>query len=156
MKKALRFLVLICGLCAIGAQAQTIGNAWHIPVNTVPNSSSTMRSPLSGSDAGTTITVYNGNQFQGSGNPGDQSGGMVFYKSATGSYQSVPLGFFTQSGNDKFWVASFTAPSPGPVQYYLQITYQRSHHDLSLRHRLRRATPLPTPPSPRRILTRSI
>ncbi len=124
MKTSLRLLVFILGLCALGAQAQMLGNAWHVPVNTVPNSSSTMRSPLSGSDAGATITVYNGNQFQGSGNPGDQSGGTVFYKSGTGSYQPVPLGFFTQSGNDKFWVASFTAPSPGPVQYYFQITYQ--------------------------------
>src|SRR6476619_2632688 len=93
------------------AMAQ-LGNAWHIPNNTVPTNGANMRTPLSAIDTGTTVTIYNGNQFQGSGNPGDQSGGTVFYKaqSSNGSWLTAPLGFFSQSGNDKFWVASFTAP----------------------------------------------
>ena len=112
MIRFLRFLLLILiGFFAAAAHGQTIGNAWHIPTNIVPNSSANMRSPLSGIDPGSSVTIYNGNQFQGSGNPGNQSGGAVFYKSVSGSYVSVPLGFFTTSGNDKFWSASFTAPS---------------------------------------------
>src|SRR5205085_5002973 len=94
------FLILV-GFFAAAAHGQTIGNAWHIPTNIVPNSSANMRSPLSGIDPGSSVTIYNGNQFQGSGNPGNQSGGAVFYKSVSGSYVSVPLGFFTTSGNDK-------------------------------------------------------
>ncbi len=123
MKRSLPLLILILiGIFSATAQAQ-LGNAWHIPNNIVPNSSSNMRSPLNGIEAGSTVTIYNGNQFQGTGNPGNQSGGSVYYKSATGSYTSVPLAFFTQSNNDKYWVASFTAPAPGPLQYYLQINY---------------------------------
>jgi len=123
MKQSIHFLIVVAtGIFAVTAQAQ-VGNAWHIPTNTVPNSSANMRSPLNGIEVGSTVTIYSGNQFQGGGNPGNQSGGSVFYKSATGSYSSVPLSFFTQSNNDKYWVASFTAPSPGPLQYYLQINY---------------------------------
>ena len=125
MKQTLRlFIFIVVGLFAAAAQAQ-LGNAWHIPNNVVPNSTANMRSPLSGLDTGSTVTIYNGNQFQGSGNPGNQTGGSVFYKTGSGAYQSVALGFFTQSGNDKFWSASFTVPpsSNGVIQYYLQINY---------------------------------
>src|SRR5262245_26532049 len=122
MKPIHLFIAIVGGIFAATAQAQ-LGNAWHIPTNTVPNSSANMRSPVTGIEAGSTVTIYNGNQFQGGGNPGNQSGGSVFYKSSTGTYNSVPLSFFTQSNNDKYWVASFTAPSPGPLQYYLQINY---------------------------------
>ncbi|MBA3961668.1 MAG: hypothetical protein H0X40_07190 [Chthoniobacterales bacterium] len=124
MKRSLPTLILVLvSFFVTSGFAQTLGNAWHIPTNTIPSTSTTMRSPLSSIDPGATVTIYNGNQFQGSGNPGNQSGGAVFYKSASGSYVSVPLGFYSTSGNDKYWVASFTAPSPGPVQYYLQINY---------------------------------
>ena len=125
MKQTLRlFIFIVVGLFAAAAQAQ-LGNAWHIPNNVVPNSTANMRSPLSGLDTGSTVTIYNGNQFQGSGNPGNQTGGSVFYKTGSGAYQSVALGFFTQSGNDKFWSVSFTVPpsSNGVIQYYLQINY---------------------------------
>ncbi len=89
MKRTLPlFLFILLGILASAAQAQ-LGNAWHVPTNTVPNSSNTMRSPLNNFEAGSIVTIYNGNQFQGSGNPGNQSGGSVFYKSVTGSYVSV-------------------------------------------------------------------
>ncbi len=107
------------------AAAQGLGNAWHVPANAVPNIGGNMRSPLSGMDTGTTVTIYNGNQYQGSGNPGNQTGGALFYKSASGAWQSVALSFATQNGNDKFWRASFAAPpsANGVIQYYLQINY---------------------------------
>ena len=86
MKQSIHFLIVVAtGIFAVTAQAQ-VGNAWHIPTNTVPNSSANMRSPLNGIEVGSTVTIYSGNQFQGGGNPGNQSGGSVFYKSATGSY----------------------------------------------------------------------
>jgi alpha amylase-like protein len=126
----LSFVSLTAALVSIVASGTTmaqLGNAWHIPNNTVPTNGANMRTPLSNIDTGTTVTIYNGNQFQGSGNPGNQSGGTVFYKaqSSNGPYSSVPLGFFSQSGNDKFWVANFTAPPSdnGVIQYYLQINY---------------------------------
>ena len=104
-----------------------LGNAWHIPNNTVPTNGANMRSPLSSIDPGGTVTIYNGNQFQGSGNPGNQSGGAVFYKAqaVTGSLPVRAARFFPQSVNDKYWAASFTAPPSdnGVIQYYLQINY---------------------------------
>ena len=124
MNRITRYLILlVLGAACSMAQAQTLGNAWHVPTNSVPNSTATMRSPLSNIDGGTTVTIYNGNQFQGSGNPGNQSGGAVFYRSAGGTYQSVNLNFFTESGNDKFWSASFAAPATGPIEYYVQVNY---------------------------------
>ncbi len=106
------------------ALAQNTGNAWHVPVNAVPGSA-TMRSPLHGIDTGATVTVYSGNQFQGSGTPGNQTSGTLFYKTANGFWQGVGLSFFAESGNDKFWRASFNAPSSasGVIQYYFQINY---------------------------------
>lgn len=124
------FLVASAGLLSISiantAMAQ-LGNAWHIPNNTVPTNGANMRTPLSAIDTGTTVTIYNGNQFQGTGNAGNQNGGTVFYKaqSSNGPWLSASLAFFSQSGNDKFWSTSFTAPpsDTGVIQYYLQINY---------------------------------
>src|SRR3954466_15560636 len=95
------FVALIAislSLLAGNTATAQLGNAWHIPNNTVPTNGANMRSPLNNIDAGTTVTIYNGNQFQGSGNPGNQSGGTVFYKAqSSGSWSSVSLGFFSQS-----------------------------------------------------------
>lgn len=114
--------VLLCG--GPVAWAQNLGNAWHIPVNTVPGGSK-MRTPLNGIDTGATVTIYSGNQFDGSGTPGNQSSGTVWYKTANGTWQGVAMSFFAQSGNDKFWEARFAAPASasGVIQYYLQINY---------------------------------
>ena len=123
------FVTLIAislSIVAVNSAHAQLGNAWHIPNNTVPTNGANMRSPLNNIDAGATVTIYNGNQFQGSGNPGNQSGGTVFYKAqSSGSWSSVSLGFVSQSGNDKFWSASFTVPESdtGVIQYYLQINY---------------------------------
>lgn len=125
-----RFLVVAvaASLLSIGTAMAELGNAWHIPNNTVPTNGANMRSPLSNIDTGTTVTIYNGNQFQGSGNPGDETnGGAVFYKAQNSNapWSEAPLFFFSESGNDKFWRATFAAPvsDTGVIQYYLRINY---------------------------------
>ena len=135
MKRSLPlFLVILLGILASAAQAQ-IGNAWHVPTNTVPNSSSTMRAPLNNFDPGSTITIYSGNQFQGAGNPGNQSGGSVFYKSATGSYHFRPARIFHPKrerqvlGRQLHRAFARADPVLPPDQLH------RSLHDLSLRDR---------------------
>ena len=123
-------LLCLASLAAIflpaapAAFAQNLGNAWHVPANTIPGGS-TMRAPLHGIDTGATVTIYSGNQFQGSGTPGDQSSGIVWYKTANGTWVGATMSFFAESANDKFWRASFAAlPSAsGVIQYYLQINY---------------------------------
>lgn len=134
MKRLLCLLLTTAfGFWTIAASAQNLGNAWHIPTNLVPNSSNTMRTPLSDVTTGGTVTVYNGNQFQGSGNPGNQTGGAVYYKSANGTWLTAPLTYFTTSGNDKYWSATFTTPpsANGLIQYYLQVNYS-DHSDTFL------------------------
>ena len=60
--------------------APTLGNAWHIPSNEEP-AGTTMRAPFV-VYPGNNVTIYNGNQYQGTGNIGDQatSASRVFYK----------------------------------------------------------------------------
>ena len=119
-------LALVCLLTG-GARAQNLGNAWHISDNSSNLGGTHMRSPRFEIGTNTTVTIYNGNQFQGGGTPGNQTGGTLFYKAAgAGSWSSTPLGFDRTTGNNKFWSASFStsafAPSE-PVEYYLRITY---------------------------------
>jgi alpha-D-xyloside xylohydrolase len=110
----------------------TIGNAWHIPNSTeggVLPGGATMRSPLS-VPMGTNVTVYNGNQFQGSGgNPGNQlqTGSTVYYKRSTDStWSSVAMTFSTQNGNNKYFYATIpsgTFNGGDLIQYYFKIPY---------------------------------
>jgi alpha-D-xyloside xylohydrolase len=106
----------------------TIGNSWHIPTSTEAGITGGMRTPLIAA-AGSPVTIYNGNQFQGGVNQGNQlqTGSTVFYKKSTDSiWSSVPMTFFLQSGNNKY----FSAPIPASafaagdtIQYYLKIPY---------------------------------
>ncbi len=107
----------------------TLGNAWHIPNNAEPAGVGSMRSPLT-VPLGTDVTIYSGNQYQGSGgNPGNQvqTGSTVFYKRSTdASWSSVPMAFFSQAGNNKYFSATIpsgTFYSGDVIQYYLKIPY---------------------------------
>ncbi len=87
--------------------------------------------PSSRSGRTRSILIYSGNQYQGSGNPGNQTGGTLYYKSASATaWSSVNLGFDNQTGNNKYWRASFNTNGFGAddvIQYYLLVTY--SDHD---------------------------
>lgn len=105
-----------------------IGNAWHIPVIPEPSISS-MRSPIDAIYSNTTVTLYNGNQFQGAGTAGNQlqTGSTIYHKHATSVvWQTVPMTFFLESGNNKYFQGSIPggAYSAGDVvQYYFRIPY---------------------------------
>ncbi|MFL6516314.1 MAG: hypothetical protein ACJ8M1_14940 [Chthoniobacterales bacterium] len=110
----------------------TLGNAWHIPTNSVPNSGDQMRAPLS-PNTNTTVAIYVGNQYQGSGNPGTANGGTVFYKaqSSNAPYLTASLSSFTTSNNDSFFKATFQVPpsDTGVIQYYIQLNYSDGHEN---------------------------
>jgi glucose/arabinose dehydrogenase/mono/diheme cytochrome c family protein len=120
--------VLLTTNSAFNAQ---IGNAWHIPMSTesgaVPNG---MRNPLNVL-AGSTITIINGSQFQGSGDPGNQlqTGSTIFYKRTTdANWSSAPMTFQSQGSgatvNNKYYAGTLPAFSGGDVvQYYLKIPF---------------------------------
>ena len=110
-----------------------LGNCWHIPTNIESNSNNTsMRSPVSGMTSNTAVFLYTGNQYQGSGNPGNQlqTGSTIYYRNATNStWSSIPMFFWYAggaSGNNKYYSNSIPANTfnaGDTVQYYFQIPY---------------------------------
>ncbi len=121
--------VLLTTLSTFAAHS---GNAWHIPDSTesgaVPGG---MRNPLN-VIAGSTIAIYNGSQFQGSGgDPGNQlqTGSTIFYKRTTdANWSSVSMTFQSQGSggtvNNKYYAGTLPAFSGGDVvQYYLKIPF---------------------------------
>ncbi len=103
------------------------GNAWHIPSSAEPGGA-TMRSPFT-PGAGAGVTIYNGSQFQGAGDPGNQTqtGSTVFYKKITDSaWSSAAMTFHSQAGNNKYYggVIPAAALNPGDtIQYYLRVPF---------------------------------
>ena len=110
-----------------------LGTCFHIPSDIeTGNSGLTMRSPLTGMSSNTPVFLYTGNQFQGSGNPGNQlqTGSTIFYRNATNStWSSIPMFFWYQggaSGNNKYYSNSIPANlfnTGDTVQYYFKIPY---------------------------------
>ena len=78
-----RTLIVPPRQAAVTAAGTTIGNAWHIPDDSTDLNGTHMRNPEFEVGSSTAVTVYNGSQFQGSGNPGNQTGGSLFYKAAS-------------------------------------------------------------------------
>src|ERR1700761_3115454 len=128
---SLRFVAVLAASFVFTAAANAqLGTAWHIPDSSELGGTH-MRNPEFEFGPSTAITIYNGNQFQGSGNPGNQTGGTLFYKSQSSSgmvpnWVSVALTFDSQNGNNKYWKAGFNTSQFGPnevIQYSLQVNY---------------------------------
>ncbi len=127
------FLRLLCAVVlffAGHAAAQNLGNAFHVPDSNEFNGLH-MRNPEFEIGTNSSVLIYSGNQYQGSGNPGNQTGGTLYYKAASATaWSSVNLGFDNQTGNNKYWRASFNTNgfnADDVLQYYLLVTY--SDHD---------------------------
>ena len=112
---------------ATTSTATTIGNAWHIPDDSTDLNGTHMRNPEFEISSSTAVTIYNGSQFQGSGNPGNQTGGYLYYKAASATaWTSLPLGFDSQNGNNKYWRATFNTSAFGVddvIQYYVEVDF---------------------------------
>ena len=119
--------VVISPRTPVTATATTLGNAWHIPDDSTDLDGTHMRNPEFELSSNTAVTVYSGSQFQGSGNPGNQTGGYLYYKAAGATaWTRVALGFDSQNGNNKYWRASFSTSAFGVddvIQYYLEVDY---------------------------------
>jgi len=106
-----------------------LGNAWHIPGGPEPEGSAGMRDPVGGVFAGSTVTVFSGNQFRGHGNPGNQlqAGSKLLFRAANDTaWRELPLTFRQASGNNKYFAATIPAGTfadGSAVQYYLRIAY---------------------------------
>ncbi|HPA78138.1 MAG TPA: hypothetical protein PK722_05780 [Kiritimatiellia bacterium] len=115
---------------SVGTPPANLGNCWHIPTNTEPFTA-TMRNPAGDPSTNQAVYIYNGSQYQGAGNPGDQTGGWLFHKKTdAGSWSSNSLSFDSVDSNNKYWVGLIPAgtyAASDEVQYYLLITY--NDHD---------------------------
>ncbi|PWU14632.1 MAG: hypothetical protein C5B50_16990 [Verrucomicrobia bacterium] len=107
-----------------------IGNCWHIPNNPETNVAiPSMRIPVEGIYSNTVVTIVNGNQYQGTGNTGDQASlnSFIYYKRSTDStWSSLPMYFLGLGGNNKYFSNSIPAnvfKAGDVVQYYLKIGY---------------------------------
>jgi hypothetical protein len=102
-----------------------LGNAWHVPANAEPVGAY-MRNPRH-PYATNTVTIYNGNQFAGSGTTGNQSGGTLYYRlQGAGGWSSAALAFDSESGNNKYWEATIpsgTFDKLQTVEYVLAVAY---------------------------------
>jgi hypothetical protein len=127
-----------------------LGNAWHIPKNAEPRGGYPFRGTF-GSRAGMRdpaeivpgmdVTIVNGNQFQGNGNPGNQleDGSSLFFKrAAEAAWTELPLRFRGQAVNNKYFAATIPAGATQEfavgenIAYYLRIPY--SDHDTTFLH----------------------
>lgn len=110
---------------AYGTDGGNLGNAWHIPGVAEPPGV-TMRNPLN-AFTNNDVYFYVGNQFQGSGVTGDQTGGTLFHRLVgSGAWSSEALSFDSQQGNNKYWVTHIPAgaySATNEVEYYLRVNY---------------------------------
>lgn len=101
------------------------GNCWHIPANSEPPGAY-MRNPRN-AYTNNDVFIYNGNQFQGAGTPGNQIGAAVFHRLVGGSaWSSNSFTFDSQQGNNKYWYGVIPAgsyPASSEVEYYLRVEY---------------------------------
>jgi len=104
-----------------------IGNTWHIPASVEPRS--TMRDPVTGISAKTRVFIFSGNQYQGTGEPGNQleAGSAVLFKRRSDTlWSSVPMKFDSAAGNNKYYAAELPTNTFGAgdvVEYYLRISF---------------------------------
>lgn len=112
-----------------GTDGGNLGNAWHLPAAAEPPGV-TMRNPLN-AFTNHDVYFYSGNQFQGDGTTGDQTGGALYHRLVGGgAWASEALGFDSQQGNNKYWLAhipSGTYSETNEVEYYLRVDY--ADHD---------------------------
>jgi hypothetical protein len=136
MKRRLGFFIYSIAVAVIwlGSAAQSsavVANAWHIPDNSTDLIGTHMRDPwmeISNTATPSTVTIYSGVQkFGNSFGTANQTGGTLYFKGATqGVWQSVPLGFHSNNGNNQYWKATFSSSAFGPnevIQYYLYLTF---------------------------------
>lgn len=111
-----------------------LGNAWHVPASAEP-AGAYMRNPTH-PYASSPVTIYNGNQAQGDGgNPGDQSGGTIYYRAAgASSWSEAAMEYDTAVENNKYWRGAIPADAfaaASTVEYVIKVSYN-DHDDTYL------------------------
>ena len=117
----------------VSAHVYNLGNCWHIPANAEP-AGTYMRNPTH-PYASSDVWIYNGNQDSGEGNPGNQNGGVVYYRKAgTTAWSTTNMWFDAAIENNKYWHSRIPAnafSSAESVEYVIKVTYE-DHEDTYL------------------------
>ena len=111
-----------------------LGNCWHIPG--AQPAGTYMRNPIH-PYATLGVSIYTGNQAYGDGgNPGDQSGGTIYYRAAGATaWQTAPMEYNTAIGDNKYWQGTIPADefaAASTVEYVIKVTYNDDHDDTYL------------------------
>lgn len=118
----------------VSGRVYNLGNAWHVPAAAEP-AGAYMRNPTH-PYASSPVAIYNGNQAQGDGgNPGDQSGGTVYYRAAgASSWSEAAMEYDTAVENNKYWRGAIPADAfaaASTVEYVIKVAYN-DHDDTYL------------------------
>ncbi|MCW2719963.1 glyoxal oxidase [Pseudonocardia sp.] len=105
-----------------------LGTAWHLPTNPEPPGRAGMRDPVLPTAPLDAVTIVSGNQFAGTGNPGNQLqlGSELMFRVAGAAWTSTPLAFAAELGNNKYFSAAVPTAGLGTgvsVDYYLRLAY---------------------------------
>ena len=119
----------------VSARVYNLGNCWHDPANAEP-AGAYMRNPIH-PYASSPVNIYSGNQAYGDGgNPGDQSGGTIYYRAAGATaWQTATMEYDTAIENNKFWRGAIPADefaAASTVEYVIKVTYNDAHDDTYL------------------------
>ncbi|MBN1355689.1 hypothetical protein JXA40_05385 [bacterium] len=98
----------------VPVDAQDLIDAVHVPAQLVPPTGPTMRDPLYPGGS-LPVDFYLGVQPVGAMDAGD-----LHYRVDGGAWLSIPMVFFATIEEADYWVGSFTVPSVGYVEYYLE------------------------------------
>ena len=132
-------MLLMMMLTTITAWAQdeqyNLGNCWHVPGAAQP-AGTYMRNPIH-PYATLGVSIYTGNQAYGDGgNPGDQSGGTIYYRAAGATaWQTAAMEYYTAIGDNKYWRGTIPADefaAASTVEYVIKVTYNDDHYDTYL------------------------
>jgi hypothetical protein len=119
----------------VSGRVYNLGNAWHVPAAAEP-AGAYMRNPIH-PYASAPVNIYNGNQAYGDGgNPGDQSGGTIYYRAAGATaWQTAAMAYDTAIENNKYWRGAIPADefaAASTVEYVIKVTYNDAHDDTYL------------------------
>lgn len=119
----------------VSGRVYNLGNCWHDPANAEP-AGAYMRNPIH-PYASSPVNLYSGNQAYGEGgNPGDQSGGTIYYRAAGATaWQTAAMEYDTAIENNKYWRGAIPADefaAASTVEYVIKVTYNDAHDDTYL------------------------
>lgn len=131
---------ILIGLICCAAMATSWadpGVVWHEPADAHPDlGGPTMRDPLYEA-ADNDLTIYQGFHKAGGAN-GDQNGGALYYRFASGAWSSTNLSWHSDVDEDphdpntQYWTATLPSTFANPtnvIEYYIKVTFSGASPD---------------------------